>query len=209
MRKFLFLIMVTLAVTAMAFGSELCVPAPPPAVTVTTGPPSADICSIGGLVFSNFSAVSAGGGASTMVSLVTATVVGQDVYLTFNPGLGAQQDIWFYFTVTGPLGGVDLRLSGVNALSTEVVCSGPLDQSNNCTGTELARIANVSGGATVLASFGQVNTAYIYKDIMAQSGGELSSITESFHVVPEPMTFALIGSGLLGLGLLRRRARKG
>lgn len=212
MRKFILLITVMLAVGTLAFGAELCLPTPPPpGVTATTGPP-ANTCTIGGLVFSNFAAVSAGGGASTTVTLVQAYTVGSDVFLTFNPGLGPNQDIWFYFTVTGGVVGVDLSLSGVRGQSTEVVCSSPLLPNNNCPqGTELARMVNFSGAPVVEGVFPQpASTMYIFKNIMVSGTGELSSLTQSFHTggVPEPMSFVLIGTGLLGLGLLRRRVSR-
>jgi hypothetical protein len=58
--------------------------------------------------------------------------------------------------------------------------------------------------------------AYIYKDISvdgrtgnvfgAADAGALSGFTQSFHTaVPEPMTLSMMGLGLLGLGLVRRR----
>jgi hypothetical protein len=51
---------------------------------------------------------------------------------------------------------------------------------------------------------------YIFKDIN-EDGGLLSEFSQGFNPstgVPEPVTTVLLGSGLLALGLLYRRARK-
>ena len=214
MRKMLVLFAAVLMFSAVAPAALLCTSNPGLPVVVTTGPVSSFECSMGGLTFSNFSAVAATATnppTNTIVNLTAAQVVGPDVFLTFNPGLTSNQDLYFYFTVTGPLAGVDLSLSGQNGYSTEIVCSGAIAFDNNCVGGsafQLARMANISGGNPVSSTFPQTNGGSIYKDIMVQGTGELSSITQSFHTVPEPVTFLLIGTGLIGLGLLRRKARK-
>ena len=206
MRKVLLSFMIGLVAGAMAWAAPLC------AGPVYVTNPGFE-CSIGGLTFGGFSAVPATPGSPTQVSLVNASVVGSTVYMNFNPGLVSGQDIWFYFTVTGGVLGVDLSLSGTGALISEVVCSQPLLPNNNCpVDTELARIGNSTGMPVVNAYFPATQTVYIYKDILVQNipgtPGELSSFTQSFHT-PEPMTFVLIGTGLLGLGILgRRRASK-
>jgi len=146
------------------------------------------------------------------VFLVSASVdAAQTVFLNFNPSLSASQDIWFYFTVTGPLSGVGFGLGGIHGVSTELVCSQPVIigglHNNQCpAGTQLASMYVTSSGSDD-KSFQTVSTAYIFKNI-GVNNGELSSMTQSFHTVPEPLTFVLIGTGLVGLGLIRRRARK-
>ena len=57
------------------------------------------------------------------------------------------------------------------------------------------------------APFPVTSPVYIFKDIDAGAGGALSEFTQSFST-PEPVSMVLLGSGLLGLGLLRRRSRK-
>ncbi len=174
-------------------------------------------CELGGLHFSAFSGVNAGSAPNPMqVNLVAATTVAHTVYLTFNPNLHSTStmaaDLWFYFTVTGGLIGVDLYNAGTPGSSIqEVVCSGPISRSpipNICTGTVLANMAAASFESREVM-FAPQSTVYIWKDILAAPpDGHISSFTQSFHT-PEPMTFLLIGTGLLGLGLFgRRRAKK-
>ena len=82
-----------------------------------------------------------------------------------------------------------------------------------CNGVTLANFSLISSGQGVLTTrmFTQPfsGEVYILKDI-SYDGATTSSLLNS-HVlgtVPEPMTLSLMGAGLLGLGLLKRRGRK-
>jgi hypothetical protein len=59
----------------------------------------------------------------------------------------------------------------------------------------------VSGGGTTFFAVLPAGTDFVYKDVNG-----VSEFAQT--VVPEPMTLSMMGIGLLGLGLLRRRARK-
>jgi hypothetical protein len=164
-------------------------------------------CELGGLTFSNFSAT-----GTAPITLMQATLVGSTVYLTFNPFVVGVDDRYFYMQVDGNIGGVDLTNGGNSATSIfERVCATPIGMANICTGGEVNQIAelNAAGGGSdeVMFQGDGYSTIYIYKDILSGTDGHLSSFTQSFHAVPEPMTFGLIGAGLLGLGLLRRKIR--
>lgn len=173
-------------------------------------------CAIDGVVFSNFSVTAATPGVNPSMTLVTANVVDDVVNLSFNPSLsapaGTSADIWFYFTVTGGINGIDLTTSGTGSTITEYACSSPLVNNICPQGTQLATLT-VGSGETGLAMFadGQFyDTVYIFKNILVEGGvttrSELSSFTQSFHV-PEPVAFVLMGSGLLAIGLVRRIRR--
>jgi len=201
MKRTLQLLLITLASLGVVSAAPLCVGPQVVGDVANAG----FTCEIGGLTFSNF-VVTPGVGTPTTITLMTASEAGGWVYLTFNPSLTQNQDIWLNFTVTGPLGGIDLGVARNNAVVTEVACTGPIT-AGVCSGTELGYLTVYSGGTGSIEFVEPSNLTYIWKDIGVGPGGELSAFTQSFHVVPEPMTFALIGAGLLGLGLLRRKMR--
>ena len=196
MKKLLLLLAVTFLGVATASAATLC--GASPAENVLAGGYS---CSIGGLTFSDFSSNMAG----AEVNIMGAAVLPHQVNLLFNPNLDAGDDIYFYFKVSGAyINMIDLSVNGAGNSVEEDICSGPWDSMNSCTGTLLATIS-ANGDARPIWSeeFPATNSIYVFKDIGA--GSHFSSFGQSFHMVPEPMTFVLLGSGLLGLGLLRRR----
>lgn len=171
-------------------------------------------CDFGGLTFSNWSVQVAGFSSATVFFGTGSQVVGESVnvefQLTTNP-LAAPvggADIKLSYMVTGLLLGADISLGsayqGVGII--EDICAD--DPSNGCQ-TVLGQLSVINGvNSTDAVTFGSAQSQiWIRKDIQFLEGGRLSDFTNS-HEVPEPVTYLLMGSGLLGLGLLRRRMQK-
>lgn len=212
-----------------------CGATPPSQVVATVGAgPSSYSFSCDGLTFSNFTAVDAGGTTGLPVDLVSATydTVTGEVDLNFNPFMYNSVttpllDMWFYYQVSGPIYGLDLSNGGVGPTSiSEIGCSTPIDtvHGNGCSGQDATHnyvlgsvnlIASSQSGVVFNGGNPVTNPVYIFKDIVVGSSpvtysdAHLTSFGQSFHtsVVPEPVTFSLMGVGLLGLGLLRKRIR--
>jgi hypothetical protein len=173
-------------------------------------------CTADGLILSNFSVVDAGNPDQELVNAVQSFVQGNTVFFEFNPNLaltGVQQDIHFYFTVTGPIVGIDLTNGGTgNTSISEQLCSGSWSGSL-CNGTLIGTGLVAGSGQSDESFFAQVNTVNVFKDIfkgLAVTGivgeGHLTSFTQSFHTVPEPAETILFGMALVGFARkLRRR----
>jgi len=174
-----------------------------------------------GLTFSNFAVVNAGGVPSPVVNLVSATFSNGVALLNFNPNLlvsaGSVVDIQLSFTVTGGINQIDLGVGPSRASITEAVCTAPFS-GGVCTGTTLTDVTvrSTTVNQPIWTSpFASTSPVYIFKDISVDGRNSdifgpaadagLSSFTQSFHTVPEPMTLSLMGVGLLGLGIMRRR----
>jgi len=113
----------------------------------------------------------------------------------------------------------DYSITGINA-----TCGAPAWGNAGATGrwdatagltVSASGVTLVSGGANHTAAFAEQSSvdALLHvqltstPDYNALGGGALISPSQTFTVqdIPEPATFILVGSGLAGLGLLRRR----
>jgi hypothetical protein len=186
-------------------------------------------CTVAGssMLFSNFSVSASAGFTSAQVGLAPVgqgtTTIGPDVDLAFQIGglqgtgvAAALGDVELLYTVQGGMSGVDITLqaspvtTGGIVTVTEVACNQAF-VAGVCGGTTLANYTVISSGNAVSnqeffipSYFGEV---WIKKDI-SYDGATTSELVNSQISVPEPMTFSLMGAGLLGLGLLGRRLRK-
>jgi hypothetical protein len=125
------------------------------------------------------------------------------------------KDVLFQFVVTGPLNFASLSVA-TSAISNidETICSIAFNSSHQCTGTVLYESGLIQGPGGTASGAVTANTTtpgiyYVQKDIRSVSGaGTSQGFTEGFGAVPEPMTFSLIGAGLVGLVVLGRRMKK-
>lgn len=135
----------------------------------------------------------AGGVASFQDSVVTFTVKGAaitDLHLFFNGS----------FTGTG-------HASVVESYCLNGVLAGcPAGNSGMIT------VTNPPPAFNAVVFFAPVTSVSVSKDIHVDSGtngtASISQVINTFSS-PEPLSFLLLGSGLLGLGLLRKRIIKG
>jgi len=190
---------------------------------------SSTVVVCGSLTFDNFVVSDPTNGAPGIIDLLGTPEYDSgtgEAYLNFNPNLSGFGDELFTFAVVGGVRQLDMSVGGSDATIFEEACANPVPLSGSLLGlcTDPTGSFSVAplGSLTVSsgepaqpilsAPFASTSPIYIFKDIN-EDGGLLTEFSQSFSPTiistPEPSSTILIGSGLLAVGLWRRRSRRG
>jgi hypothetical protein len=205
MKRAMLLLGLMLVAVPLAFGVPLCTD-----VLGTNVLADDFTCTLGGLTFQNFSA-SVGDAAITLNAGFGSHETGYSngvVNLYFNTNFDNYLlpfDVTFVYEVVGTVTGVDGWLGGEgNRNIHERVClTDDCSDPGDPLGTLVLDETHVTGAISVAPP----EDFWVNKDISMAVGSGLSEFAQSYDTVPEPLAMSLVGSGLLALGLLRRRRR--
>jgi hypothetical protein len=169
-------------------------------------------CTVGTLTFSGVS-ISPSTTGTGVVGPISITALSDGLPLTFSASASAPPpstaDIsWLYdVTSTVPIVDASLLLTGSGTSGGAVTLDETL--SNGAT-----LHASSPGSATDTVTFAGVSSLSVAKDLanvaLTPSSLSVSSVVEntfstSTHPIPEPAAFVVLGAGLVGLGLARRK----
>ncbi len=190
-------------------------------------------CMINNLLFSNFQDLESASGSAVALTAAAISVTPDsfslDEGLQFSApwAVGSQSslDSNLQFTVQtvnglNTLDDISLSFNGAPVGSgtsgvAETYCVGSAAGVGHCS-TPIQTIS-VSGGNSgpITQFYSTTNALSVAKDISVTSGtggsASISLVDNNYSqtgVVPEPISFVLLGSGLLAIGLLRKRTRR-
>ena len=221
MKKLTLFVGVVLLAAATASANPSCV--------ALVGMPVAN-CSAGGLSFSNFQ-ITGFGVANPRVFLGSIEAGTNSLTLAFNPMLGLPgnaRGLWIRYSVASDRGpaitGAGVANGGnpgsgrAASSAAEWICKDDDAGPGGC-GSFAATLAylQASGGEKDSATWSAAARAVsVFQELEGPERGSMTGFTHSFKTnddmptasdIPEPMTFTLIGGGLVMLGILRRRSR--
>jgi len=225
MKKILFLILGCLVLAGTAFGSATTCPNAAYTVYITGG----FTCTSGNLTFSQFGYSSTANPAglaipASGVTVVPITTTGNEGFQfqggwnvgTQMGGVSSFQDSLLSFIITGYI--TDLHLffngsftgTGLSGVAETYCLNGVLLGCPMGSSGQIS-VTNPPANFNAVVFFAPVTSVMVSKDINVTSGtngtASISQVINQFSS-PEPLSLVLLGSGLLGLGLLRKRLHK-
>jgi hypothetical protein len=179
-------------------------------------------CEVSGMLFSSFVLGTSGAGTIGPQAVITIFESGGVVTFNQNPNQGSALNaqtstLAFNISVVSGLPAIigASSANGGTPASTirQVVCAGTINFATGaCTGTLLQDVTNAGGTFTATQAFAAQTAVNVWRQIVTPTGNTVTGASFDFQTseVPEPWSLMLVGSGLLGMGLARKRvvARK-